>query len=339
MLSWFGLFALVGAGGTWFARRYALQRQLLDQPGERRSHSVATPRGGGIGVVAAILVAGLSLAVRVPAQAVVWGAVCAGLLMVAAAGWLDDHRPVSPWWRLATHVLAAGIFAAAVWTATGGAVLPTMAATLAVVTLVNVWNFMDGINGLAASQAMIVAATVGFVAAGPLAAAAWATAGACLGFLPFNFPRARIFLGDVGSGAIGFAMAALLALAMVGESPASEQWPEQWSGPDRLLLVLPMAPFLVDSALTLGRRVLRRERWWTPHTQHAYQVWARASGHPPVTLAYAVVSAAGAAAALLLAQAHAAVMLGAVAAWYTSAALAWLWLQRWGRQHQGVMDR
>lgn len=324
MLAWCVLFMAMAAAGTWLARRYAMQRRLLDQPGERRSHAVATPRGGGVGIVAAMLVAGLALAFRFPSHAGVLGAFSGGLLMIAAVGWLDDHRPVSPWWRLAVHLLAGAGLGVAVWEGTG--IASGVGAFVAVAVLTNVWNFMDGINGMASSQAALAAMAVALVASGPLAALGWAMVGACVGFLPFNFPRAWIFLGDVGSGALGFTVAALVVLA-VG-------WVQAGQSP-RLLLLLPLAPFLVDAGLTLLRRMIRRERWWTPHTQHAYQVWARDRGHTAVTLLYAGASAAGVAAAVLLADRGVVFMAAVCAAWYTSAALAWLWLQHPGQPRSG----
>jgi UDP-N-acetylmuramyl pentapeptide phosphotransferase/UDP-N-acetylglucosamine-1-phosphate transferase len=100
LLLWFGLYAAIGYAGAWLARRYALQRRLLDEPGERRSHTVATPRGGGVAIVAALSIAGLALILRQPIQIVSLAAGLVGLWLVAGIGWIDDHRPLSPWLRL-----------------------------------------------------------------------------------------------------------------------------------------------------------------------------------------------------------------------------------------------
>jgi UDP-N-acetylmuramyl pentapeptide phosphotransferase/UDP-N-acetylglucosamine-1-phosphate transferase len=181
--------------------------------------------------------------------------------------------------------------------------------------LTNVWNFMDGIDGLAASQAVLVATGLVLWLAGPWAALALALMAACLGFLPFNFPRARIFLGDVGSGAIGFAIAAL-AMVLLSQRGPMAAW-----------LMLPLAPFLTDASLTLLRRILRRERWWTPHTQHAYQVCARRHGHVKVTLAYTAMAGAGIMLGWVLYPRSPIFMFCSVAAWYTSAAFLWFYLQ------------
>jgi len=270
---WLLLHASIGYLGTALARRYALQARLLDEPGDRRSHAVATPRGGGIAIVSALLVGCGWLAFELPSLRLTIAAFAAGLVLVAGIGWIDDHRPLSPWARLAVHVLAGACLALAIQVSTGRGELAIAAAILAVV-LTNVWNFMDGIDGLAASQAALIAAGLAFVLPGPWVLLAAGCAAAVCGFLPWNLPRARIFLGDVGSGALGYVLAALLVLAV----PAMRgYWP--W-------LALPVSAFAVDAGLTLARRALRGERWWTAHTQHTYQAWARRAGHLKVTLAY-----------------------------------------------------
>lgn len=322
MLGWLILHAGIGTAGTWLARRYALQRDLLDHPGARRSHHVATPRGGGVAIVLALLVATVAMALRDPAHAVPMAAFVAGLLMVAGVGWVDDHRPLSPWVRLAVHVLAAAVFAAAIQHGFGNAWV-SLLAFVAVLVLTNVWNFMDGINGIAATQAVLVGAALALALAGSWMFVAMALAAACVGFLPFNFPRARIFMGDVGSGAIGFAIAALVALAAVRQGVGAG-----W-------LLLPLSAFLVDAGLTLSRRMLRGEHWWTPHTQHAYQVWARRSGHVVVTLAYVAWTLLGVAAMAAFEGRSVFFMLCTCMAWYASAASAWWTLQRMETTSQG----
>lgn len=280
---WCLLFAAISAAGTWMARRYALRRQLIDLPdAERRSHSVPTPRGGGIGIVLALAIAIVATILRQPLQIVLLTAAGLGLMLIAVIGWIDDHRPLSPWLRLAVHVVAALLLAAGVLLSGGGYALALAAFALCVV-LVNVWNFMDGIDAIATSQAALAAAAFTAIAGGPLAMTlGLALIAACLGFLPFNWPRARIFLGDVGSGALGFAVAVLAVLAL--DSLESWQWP---------LVLLPLSAFLIDAGLTLATRILRRERWWTPHVTHAYQCWARRIGrHGPVAAGYAVWTAA-----------------------------------------------
>lgn len=272
--SWLLLHFAAAAVGTWLARAYALRGNLMDHPGERRSHAHATPRGGGIAIVACVLTGGAWLWWRDPAAGVLMPAFLIGLTLVAGIGWWDDHRPLSPWSRLAVQIVAAALLAGATaWDGQGW--LPALITFVSALALVNVWNFMDGINGLATSQAALSALTFVFALHGPWAGLAGALLAACLGFLPFNFPRARIFLGDVGSGALGFTLAALLAAAW---RDASVPWP---------LLCLPLCAFLVDAGFTLARRMLHGESWWTPHVTHLYQIAARRWGHAPVTVIYA----------------------------------------------------
>ncbi|MFP7721566.1 lipopolysaccharide biosynthesis protein [Lysobacter sp. A3-1-A15] len=317
MLGWVAVFFLMAVAGTLLARRYALQRALVDEPGERRSHAVATPRGGGVAIVAVLLAACIALAFRHPGHLPWLGAFGIGLCLVAGVGWLDDHRPLSPWVRLGVHCVAAAVLMAPIALGADRPLLALIGFGL-VVTLTNVWNFMDGINGLAASQAAIAGAALALVLGGPAAALGWALVAGCAGFLPFNFPSARIFLGDVGSGALGFAVGALLVLAGLPDPSLSP------------LLLLPLAPFLVDASLTLGRRVIRGEAWWTAHLQHAYQGWARHSGHSLVTVLYGAAAAGGAVVLLALAGTGTTAIFIAIfaLAWYTSAAFAWVWLQK-----------
>ncbi|MFC0677758.1 lipopolysaccharide biosynthesis protein [Lysobacter korlensis] len=317
MLGWFATFALLGAIGTWMARRYALAHSLVDQPGERRSHAVPTPRGGGVAIVAVVLVAvaiGAARSVVAMDLALAFGI---GMLAIAAVGLVDDHRPLSPWLRLAVHALAA-VGVAIAWSLEGGSLAMAVVIFAGCVGLTNAWNFMDGINGIAATQAALVALVIVFtVGIQGWGMVALALAAACLGFLPFNFPNARIFLGDVGSGAIGFAIAALAVLAL-GDEPRTF-----W-----LLVPMLLSAFVLDAGLTLLRRVIRGERWWTPHTQHAYQSCARKWGHARVTISYCVWTAASALISLRAAVLAPQLMWIVIGAWYTAGALLWLMLQR-----------
>lgn len=257
---WIGLLAVLAVAAvlTACARYYALRRNLLDQPGERRSHGVATPRGGGIAIVLTLLLAAAAGAVYWPQARTALLVFGLGLALVAGIGWWDDHRPLPAVRRLLVHVVAASLLAGLVWNATGN---PWQAALALLFTtsLINIWNFMDGINGIATTQAILAGAAFALVLPGPLALAGVVLALACLGFLPFNFPRARIFMGDVGSGALGYAVAALVCLASVATTVS-------W-----LLLLVPLTAFLVDAGFTLLARMLSGQRWMEPHTQHLYQ--------------------------------------------------------------------
>ena len=315
MLLWLILYAAIGAMGTVLARRYALQRNLLDHPGDRRSHHVPTPRGGGVAIVSALLIAAVALAVRDPAQRVLLAGFGIGLTLVAGVGMVDDHRPLSPWLRLMVHALAGLVFAGAIQLALGDLWLALFAVVL-VLVLTNVWNFMDGINGLAASQALLLGLALALFLDGSWRLLAAALAAACAGFLPFNFPAARIFLGDVGSGAIGFSIAAMITVCAAMDAAASA-----W-------LLLPLSVFLLDAGITLSRRFVNGERWWTPHTRHAYQVWARRAGHTKVTLAYAGCTAVGVMVTAFFGTVSMPLILWVCVGWYIAGALAWRGLQR-----------
>ncbi len=256
---------------------YARRRGLLDAPGQRRLHRLPTPRGGGAGVVAALLV-GLPLlpaaGVAVPARWLLtwWPA----LLLTALLGARDDHGGLGIAPRLLGHLLAAGLVTAGLWPLLVAAWGPVLALAmlpllvLAIAWSVNLHNFMDGSDGLLAMQVLVVALGMALLAArahaGVPETLALLLAAAVAGFLPFNLPlpRARIFLGDVGSATLGLMVA---ALALAGAARAA------WTLPAALLLV---SAFAVDATATLLSRMLRGRRWWQPHREHLYQWLARA---------------------------------------------------------------
>lgn len=316
MTYWLLLHFAIGLAGTWLARRYALHRSLLDQPGERRSHVVPTPRGGGIAIVVAMLLAGAWWLSRAGTELPMLVMFLAGLLLVAVVGLVDDHRPLSPWLRLAVHFVAAALLALGTWV-TYGQVLLAFAAFVLALVLTNVWNFMDGIDGLAASQAALIAVAVACVTAGLWQWLALALLATTMGFLPFNFPKARIFLGDVGSGALGFTLASLL-MGTIAQMPRSGG-----------IWMLPLSAFLLDASLTLLGRLRRGEAWWRPHALHAYQGWARVGGsHVPVTLGYAAWTAVAVLLLLVLRATDPLLMTLSCVAWYMTGAGVWWMLQR-----------
>jgi UDP-N-acetylmuramyl pentapeptide phosphotransferase/UDP-N-acetylglucosamine-1-phosphate transferase len=265
--------ALLSAGLVALAIAYARRRGLLDEPGRRRSHRMPTPRGGGIGIVGAMLVALAVLAAWRPSLVDTGTAMglAFGLAVTAAIGWYDDHRPLRAWPRLLAHGIAATGFVVAL-SGTSPPSLPAFGAPVAwwmpvvalvMVASINLHNFMDGIDGLLALQALFVFGV--FTACGALAGAyAWAlscalVASAVAGFLPFNFPRARIFMGDVGSGAVGFVIAALAALGILRGHL------------DLVAALLAVSAFAIDAGLTLFSRIVRGRRWYSAHREHLYQ--------------------------------------------------------------------
>lgn len=277
---------------------------------------MATPRGGGIGIVVSLLLALTLLAVHESAWLPMLLPLALGVVLVAGIGWIDDHRPLPVWQRLATHVVAAMLLAASCLLAGAGPLHALLAGGLAV-GLTNAWNFMDGIDGLAASQALLAALAIALGAgSGPGVWFGLALAAGCAGFLPFNFPTARIFLGDVGSGTIGYALACLIAIS--AQSAGSAAW-----------LLLPLSACLVDASLTLAARMVRGERWWTAHVSHLYQRLARAwHGHRGVTTAYVAWTLGALLVMMIVRSQQAPVIMGAAVAWYLAGAGTWWWASR-----------
>jgi UDP-N-acetylmuramyl pentapeptide phosphotransferase/UDP-N-acetylglucosamine-1-phosphate transferase len=304
---------VVSMACTAWAIAYARRCGMLDQPGERRSHATATPRGGGVGIAVALLLAMCLLGGWVDAG---WWPIAGGLLLVAGVGWGDDHRPLPIALRLGAHALAGVALAWGLHLQDAG--LPAVLAALVLVpVLVNAWNFMDGIVGLATSQALLCAAALASLLGGGWQVLGAALAGACLGFLPFNLPTARIFLGDVGSGALGYGMAAMLGGA-IATLPAAT-WP---------LVLLPPMAMLGDSGLTLCWRVATGQRWWEPHVQHLFQRSSRRWGHRWVTTAYAVWTCV---AIGIMLRAHGMRMPGTL---LVAAVMAAAWLAAWTWMHR-----
>jgi UDP-N-acetylmuramyl pentapeptide phosphotransferase/UDP-N-acetylglucosamine-1-phosphate transferase len=287
--------AFVTAGfGAEVYRRWAIQR-ALDVPNARSSHSVPTPRGGGIAIVAGFLVglgawllSGETLSIR----AVGW---LVGAVLVAAVSFVDDLRSLPALPRLAAHAVGALLLTlAGVQERELPLLLALPLAFVWVALVTNVYNFMDGIDGLAASQAVIAGlalAVAGMLVVNPLVAVCGALlAAASAGFLPHNLPPARLFMGDVGSTFLGFNFAGLSLLGNLGV------------GGGRLPIefgVVILAPFLFDGIVTLALRVARGERWYEAHRSHYYQrLVMRGLSHAQVTSLYAGVAVLAAMAAL-----------------------------------------
>jgi UDP-N-acetylmuramyl pentapeptide phosphotransferase/UDP-N-acetylglucosamine-1-phosphate transferase len=277
-------FVLVG-----IVRQLAVRHGVIDHPGARSSHVVPTPRGGGLGLMLTVLALCAFEARRLDQRAVF--APLAGAALVALVGWLDDRRGLSVAVRLAAHVLSAmavGIVAVSGQPTAVIAIMVLVWWTFWTVTSINLVNFMDGINGLVASQVAIFALSLALFAGtdGLPAYAALVVAAACIGFLPWNFPRARIFLGDVGSGGLGYLVPLLALLTM------------QDANVDFVRAHLPLFPLFGDAAWTIVRRWRAGERLTQPHRSHLYQRLANGGmGHVRVTALYSVAALVGAIAA------------------------------------------
>lgn len=254
------------------ARRHGIH----DLPAQRRLHSVATPRGAGVCIALTLLV-GLFLSPdegRMPALALL------ALFAFALIGFWDDLRELSAPAKLLLQCLAAALLAFGLrdaWRIEVMAVLPFLAA--ACLVQVNAWNFMDGINGLVATQSLLIASIAALWPGqdtGLAVAAAW-LAGACLGFLPFNLLRARAFLGDSGSYLLGAAVFLLLAVSVRAG---------KFSLPQAFVLC---SGLLFDSGFTLIQRGLRGRNLLRAHREHWYQYAVRRGrSHAAVNLMYAI---------------------------------------------------
>ena len=285
LLSW----ALTGT-----VRRYAVSTQLLDHPNSRSSHLVPTPRGGGIAIVASLLLLTLGLGWAGSIEMPMCIALVGAGALVATLGFIDDRSGMPARWRFLGHATAATwvlawmgrvpampLFGTLVDLSYAGPAL----CMLYLVWMVNLFNFMDGIDGIASIEAMTTAlsgAALWWVAGsgtGWLVAVLFA---ACVGgFLVWNFPPAKIFMGDAGSGFLGLVVGSLALWC--GQATPALFW--AW-----FILI---GCFMVDATTTLVRRVAGGERFHEAHRSHAYQYAARKHGsHRSVTLAVGAINLA-----------------------------------------------
>lgn len=260
---------------AWLTRRFcdpASRFHILDHPNERSLHSRPTPRSGGVAILTSVLAGFFLLALlEETGQILAWLGLSTAIM--AALSFVDDHRGLSVRVRLLGHLACAGILVAS------GLVLPLVSlpgvvwewpawigmlfSLLFLLWMINLYNFMDGMDGFAGGMAVIGFGTFALLGhlsgSQPFAAVGLVIAAAAGGFLLFNFPPARIFMGDTGSSILG-----LLAGAMILWAARHDIFPF-WVG------LLVFSPFLVDATITLIRRLLRRERVWQAHKTHYYQ--------------------------------------------------------------------
>jgi UDP-N-acetylmuramyl pentapeptide phosphotransferase/UDP-N-acetylglucosamine-1-phosphate transferase len=258
---------------------------ILDYPNARSLHSRPVPRGGGVAILVGIYLIGIFALYDVAEMRLI--AIAFATLLLAAIAFIDDRTGLSPVIRIAVHLgVAIGLVASGLWLEEIelpgmrfdiGGWLGAVVTAAFVVWLINLYNFMDGIDGLAAGMAVF-----GF---GALAAMGWLEgqpgffllstiiAAAAAGFLIFNFPPARIFMGDVGSSSLG-----LLAAAVSVWGAVENIFP-LWSA------ILVFSPFITDATVTLLRRLVRGEKIWEAHRSHYYQRLVRLGlGHRKTVL-------------------------------------------------------
>src|SRR3569623_1739532 len=237
---------------TSLLHRYAINRGMLDVPNNRSSHVEPVPRGGGLSMAIVTVATATFLSFSEVLSSRLAAALIGGGLLVMIVGWIDDHRHVAVRWRILMH------FTAAAWTVywldgfpsidIGYMVLPLgwaghFLAIVGIVWMINLYNFMDGLDGLAAGEAVTDALL----------------AAACGGCLWWKWQPAKIFMGDVGSGFLGYCFAVLmLASEKAGAVPV-------------MVWIILLAVFVLDATFTLLGRVIRGEKWYTAHRTHAYQ--------------------------------------------------------------------
>ena len=256
---------LLGGTGAWWVSRYAYRFGLIDNPNERSSHGNPTPRGGGIGLLLAFVTAcfwlGTSPFLSLPA------------ITLSLLSLIGDRIELSPKFRLSVQFIAAGLFLAGTDVPLQSGLFSFLVFPFFAVYIVgtaNFYNFMDGINGIAGITGM-----VGFLLLGRygittgqddgLVIMAFVMASACLGFLPFNIPRAQVFMGDVGSILLGFVFACLVAV-FAGNIV------------DFMILSSFLFLFYLDELVSIVERLRKKQTLTTPHRSHLYQVLANEAG-------------------------------------------------------------
>ena len=266
--------------------RYRGRWALLDLPNDRSLHVSATPRSGGLGMMAGLATGYLLARTAISLPEAGW--VLLALLLIAGISFFDDWYRLAPLLRLLAHTLAAGLLVFPAGYALGIFLLPGVSwhapiwlldvfSLLFIVWMVNLYNFMDGMDGFAGGMASIGFATLallgGLAGAQGYALAALLVCAAALGFLSSNFPPARIFMGDLGSGSLGFTAAMFLLWAdRAGFFPL-------WVG------AVVFSPFIVDATWTVVRRTLSGKRPWQAHREHFYQRLVRLGwGHKRTAL-------------------------------------------------------
>jgi len=276
---------------TGYMRYYAFKKNIIDNPNERSSHSVPTPRGGGVAVVCSYL---LALAMLIYSQQLtlhIGLTLMSAGFVIALLGFLDDHGHINSMLRLAVHFLVAigvvislGGFSEV--TAFNGLQLGFIANIIAVLFLVwllNLYNFMDGINGIASVEAITTVTSMAIlyyllnISLSP--DLLWLLAACVFGFLLWNFPKAKIFMGDTCSGFLGLTLGILALIALKENLSLFCAW------------IICLGVFVVDATYTLIKRVLNGYKMYDAHRSHSYQILSRKWGsHTLVTLAIAAVN-------------------------------------------------
>ena len=266
-VAWFAVAFFGALIGTGLVLRILRRRVILSHPNERSSHAVPTPHGGGIALVFVLLPAWAVIALGVPGQTFIIWLVLGAALLLAGVSWADDLTGISRSIRFAAHIAAVSLVLSAL---PGDAflfqgmlplALDRFAAGILWVWFINLFNFMDGIDGIAGAEVAAIGFglfLITFIAGGEVQSLFGLTlAATALGFLWWNWHPAQVFLGDVGSVPLGYLLGWLLL-----EAAFKGFWAPA--------LILPLY-YLADATITLLRRLLAGERIWQAHSQHFYQ--------------------------------------------------------------------
>lgn len=252
--------AILGGSGAWLAGRFGEQLGLLDRPTERSSHYTPTPKGGGIGILTAFILVCLATGVPnlfwIPAS------------LISVLGLYCDRSDLSPKVRIYIQIAAAVVIILGTkkWLGNPWLLIMVPFAAVFVVGTANFYNFMDGINGIAGISGIISFGFLAFFALDSNNYSSFVTLSicmsfACVGFIPFNFPRAKVFMGDVGSVLLGFVFAAMVVLFAKSLT-------------DFICLAAFLFPFYADEVTTMVVRIRDGEKLSQPHRRHLYQLMA-----------------------------------------------------------------
>ena len=275
--------------------------KIFDRPNSRSLHTTPVTRTGGLGMLPGILISWALLPTALPLP--IW----IGVSLLAAVSFADDISTLSVWWRLLTHSAVAAWFAVVLLADSHGWLI-AIVATVAIVWMINLYNFMDGSDGLAGGMTLIGFGCYGLAAwlvgNETFAILNFCIVAAAAAFLLFNFHPARIFMGDVGAIPLGFLAGSFGILGW-----ANGLW-TLW------LPILVFSPFISDASVTLAKRCLRREKIWQAHREHYYQrlVQSGFGHHNTALLGYVLMLAVGAS-AVWAARQDSVIQLGVCAAW------------------------
>jgi len=271
---------------TGYMRHYALKKNIIDNPNERSSHTVPTPRGGGVSIVITFLLVLVGLMISHQLQLTTGTILVSTGLGVAVLGFLDDHGHINSMLRLAIHFLIAigavfflGGFSE-VTLFNGNLHLGWVANIIAILFLVwllNLYNFMDGINGIASVEAITTLLSLAFIYllldSQLSSELLFILAASVFGFVLWNFPKARIFMGDAGSGFLGLILGILALISLKTDPALFCAW------------IICLGVFVVDATFTLIRRVINGHKMYDAHRSHAYQYASRKyNSHTTVTI-------------------------------------------------------